>query len=351
MKKTAVVVIHIGYWLLYFTLISLFVLVSLKLEGTLNIKNYVHLLLMSPLFCLCFIPSLMGFYFFYKYLFPKYFLKKKIGSMILSGLSAVTIISILTSLLVSAIFGQKTLFNDGLISFFSISFVIILITLFHGVVAIIIRGFITSYSDITIKEELNRKNYDTELELIKSKINPHFLFNTINNIDTLIHKDPSRASAYLNKLSDIMRFTLYETNTSKIPLNAELEYIGKYVELQKIRSSNINYVKYEVSGEIDSLLIEPMLFIPFIENAFKYSENIKNSSTVFIKFLITGTEIIFECNNEYDINEITDTKNGGLGNEITKKRLELLYPNSHKLDITKNNNIYNVNLTITRHDN
>lgn len=148
-----------------------------------------------------------------------------------------------------------------------------------------------------------------------------------------------------------MRFTLYETNASKIPLNVELEYIGKYIELQKIRSSNINYVKYEVFGEIDSLLIEPMLFIPFIENAFKYSENLKNSSTVFIKFLITSTELIFECNNEYDINEITDTKHGGLGNEIIKKRLELLYPNSHNLGITKTNNIYNINLTITRHDN
>lgn len=351
MKKTAVVIIHIGYWLLYFILISLIVLVSLKLEGALDIKNYFHLLFKSPFFCLCFFPSSIGFYFFYKYLFPKYFLKKKIVSIIISGLSAAIIISILTSLLLSALFGKKTLFHEGLISFFSISFVIILITLFHGIVAIIIHGFITSYSDISIKEELNRKNYDSELELIKSKINPHFLFNTINNIDTLIHTDPFRASAYLNKLSDIMRFTLYETSASKIPLNIELEYIGKYIELQKIRSSNINYVKYEVSGEIDSLLIEPMLFIPFIENAFKYSESIKNNSTVFIKFLITSTKLIFECNNEFDIDEISDTKNGGLGNEITKKRLELLYPNSHNLVITKINNIYNVNLTITKNDN
>ncbi len=108
-----------------------------------------------------------------------------------------------------------------------------LIAAIHGGIALVIRGFITWYDEIKLKEELVNKSFEMELALIKSQINPHFLFNTINNIDVLISKDAGKASEYLNKLSDILRYMVYETKTEKIFLAKELNYIGKISRIAK----------------------------------------------------------------------------------------------------------------------
>jgi len=190
-----------------------------------------------------------------------------------------------------------------------------------------------------------------ELALVKSQINPHFLFNTINNIDILIEKDPLKASAYLNKLSDIMRFMLYETKTEKIPLEKELTYIEKYVDLQKIRTFNTNFVNYSVKGSPANTIIAPMLFIPFIENAFKHADNIKEGNAIDIKVAINSEEIIFECRNNNSKTTQAFSGTSGLGNELIKKRLMLLYPNNHILDISNNKETYNVKLTLSKNEN
>jgi LytS/YehU family sensor histidine kinase len=209
------------------------------------------------------------------------------------------------------------------------------------------RGFITSYGDIHLKEELNRKNYEMELALMKAQINPHFLFNTINNIDVLIQKDATKASAYLNKLSDMMRFMLYETKTEKIALAKELHYIEQYIELQKIRTSNPNYIKYEVTGESDNLVIEPMLFIPFIENAFKHAENKRIENAIHISIAIQKQSIRFECENAYSDEPQLKPEHGGLGNDLIERRLALLYPDKHSFTTTNKNGLYKVILVIS----
>jgi LytS/YehU family sensor histidine kinase len=213
------------------------------------------------------------------------------------------------------------------------------------------RGFISWYGDIKLKEDLTKKNFEMELALVKSQINPHFLFNTIHNIDILIEKDAKQASAYLNKLSDIMRFMLYETKTEKIFLARELTYIEEYISLQKIRTSNPDYVHYTVNGEAGNLLIEPMLFIPFIENAFKHSENTKSVNTITIQFDIAPGKIIFSCENHYLKHAKNNPAQSGLGNELIKKRLALLYPGSHTLEVNNANEIYKVQVTIRQNEN
>jgi sensor histidine kinase YesM len=132
----------------------------------------------------------------------------------------------------------------------------------HGIIGTVMRGFISWYGDIRIKAALQQKNHETELALVKSQLNPHFLFNTIHNIDVLIEKNAAQASLYLNKLSDIMRFMLYEAKTEQIPLSRELAYIERYIDLQKIRTANTNYVQYHVTGNAGNLMIAPLLFIP-----------------------------------------------------------------------------------------
>jgi sensor histidine kinase YesM len=293
------------------------------------------------------VPGLLAFYSFYTFLFSRYLVRRKITQLILYSL----LVSILAALAGSLFFyipQHGRLFPNNtshgedylLISIMSFN------ALMNGIIGLVMRGFITSYGDIKLKEDLNKKNYEMELALVKSQINPHFLFNTINNIDVLITKDAVMASQYLNKLSDIMRFMLYETKTEKIPLAKELTYIEKYIDLQKIRTSNPDYVSYAVQGDPGSRSIAPMLFIPFIENAFKHASNKKTENAIVIRITIEKEKIIFDCGNQYGSEAETDPGQSGLGNGLIKKRLALLYPNRHTLTITDKDNSYNVNLVL-----
>jgi two-component system, LytTR family, sensor kinase len=182
--------------------------------------------------------------------------------------------------------------------------------------------------------------------LVKSQLNPHFLFNTIHNIDVLIEKDASKASSYLNKLSDIMRFMLYETKPSKIPLIKEWAYLEKYIELQKIRISNSKSVQYSWQGEVENVMIAPMLLIPFVENAFKHAEGVKSDDAIVIGLKVEKNCIYFDCKNRFLSKNKENEEYGGLGNDLINKRLQLLYGKKHELKISENENFYQVNLTL-----
>ena len=318
----------------------------LKFQNNFSTDFYFKLVFKSPLTIIIFISAITGFYINYSLLFVKYYLNQKILKLILFSLLYSILASTACALLMYITFGHKSLFNEGIKSYVGISMAMLAIILFHGTIGLVIRGFITGYSDIIVKEELNRRNFETELALIKSQINPHFLFNTISNIDVLIQKNQNLASEYLNKLSEILRFSLYETDAETIPLYKELEYIEKYIELQKIRTSNADYVKYIKKGDSSDKMIAPMLFIPFIENAFKHSEKIKSVGSIYIKFEITDDDIYFECINTYESGTRDNDYNGGKGNDITQKRIELLYPGKHDLEILKEPYYYTVKLKI-----
>ena len=175
---------------------------------------------------------------------------------------------------------------------------------------------------------------------------PAFLFNTINNIDVLIAQDAVRASAYLNKLSDIMRFMLYESKAELIPLQKELDYIEKYISLQRIRTANPDYIIYEVIGHAGCRTIPPMLLIPFIENAFKHSIPQKSGNAIRVTVLIEGGRLVFECVNSQAVSPATGIEHSGLGKELIEKRLRLLYDNQHQMQIEDDAGIYKVTLTI-----
>jgi two-component system, LytTR family, sensor kinase len=216
-----------------------------------------------------------------------------------------------------------------------------------GVVAWVIKGFITWFNEIKLKEALKEKNYEMEMALIKSQLDPHLLFNTINNIDALILKDAVAASDYLNKLSDIIRFMLYETKPDQIPLSKEIAYIEKYIALQKIRTANSNYVHFAVSGNIGSKQIAPMIFIPFIENAFKHTNNKKLENAISINICVKAQKIEFTCENKFDAKPTVQQPGSGLGNRLIQKRLSIIYAEKHVLEVTKSNDLYRVHLTIT----
>jgi two-component system LytT family sensor kinase len=345
MKKAIIILMHTGYWSIYLFIVTT-LLLALKINDPhATLKNMWFDFLFSPLSFGAIIPGVLGFYASYIFLFKRYLGQKKILQLIIAGVVVSILASGITQLIMYIVFAGKRV-NWSIETCISMGLFLVFISMVHGTTGMVMQGFIKWFEDIKVRADLNKKNYDTELALLKSQINPHFLFNTINNIDMLITKDATSASAYLNKLSDIMRFMLYETKTEKIPLTKELTYIEKFIELQKIRTTNQHYVNYMVKGDATNVMIPPMLFIPFIENAFKHTENKKTENAINISLDIEKSKIVFRCENSFNPNSQLKQDGNGLGSELIKKRLILMYPDKHTLTITNNNELYKIELIL-----
>jgi LytS/YehU family sensor histidine kinase len=139
---------------------------------------------------------------------------------------------------------------------------------------------------------------------------------------------------------------LYDTRADKISLSKEIEYIEKYIALQKIRTANDNYVDFLVTGTIGNKQIAPMVFIPFIENAFKHANNKKLENAITINIIIKEEALQLVCENRFDSKSSIQKTYGGLGNELIQERLKLIYSEKHTLEVKRTENLYSVNLTI-----
>jgi len=196
------------------------------------------------------------------------------------------------------------------------------------------------------KLEMEQENLRSELELLKKQINPHFLFNTLNNINTLVFIDQQKTYETILKLSELLRYMIYETKAEKVLLKDEVEYIINYVELQRIRYKDQQFISLEIEGLVGNQLIAPMLFIPFVENAFKYSsKRAPQNPGISIKFYLTTDIVQFEVRN-YTQKNTKSSVNGGIGIENTLKRLELIYPGLHKISIKDEESFFVVALEI-----
>jgi LytS/YehU family sensor histidine kinase len=308
---------------------------------------------LKSLIFFAFIPSVISYWSYYSLLFPKYLQHKGIflsmihGMMISLGAAVIGYILIRYSIESGYMIDMDKAGKHGRSTAVTVIIAMTFIGIISGVVALVIKGFINWLNEKKLKEALKEKNHEMEMALIKSKLDPHLLFNTINNIDALIIKDAVEASNYLNMLSDIMRFMLYETMSEKILLSQEIEYIEKYIALQKIRSANANYIHFTVSGDVIDKTIAPMIFIPFIENAFKHTTNKKLENAITVNILITDKKIKMVCENKFDSKPKLQPINSGLGNGLIQKRLQLIYADKHLLEINKNNELYSVHLTIS----
>jgi LytS/YehU family sensor histidine kinase len=202
------------------------------------------------------------------------------------------------------------------------------------------------YRNQQVKTELENKNRISELALLRSQLNPHFIFNTLNNIDSLIMTNPEKASDSIMKLSEIMRFMVYDI-ADVIPLEKEVNYLKSYISLQQLRLKNQNFVKFTFDGECGAKTIAPMLFIPFVENAFKHGLKNVNSPGIEISLNCMRNSINFEVTNFFDGNmDLNKDKTPGIGLINTKRRLELLYPNMHDFVVKKNDGVFSSKLTI-----
>jgi two-component system LytT family sensor kinase len=199
--------------------------------------------------------------------------------------------------------------------------------------------------------ELEKVTVETELKFLKSQINPHFLFNTLNSLYALTLKNSEQSPDVVLKLSNILRYVLYEgAKQKRVPLSKEIDYLKSYLELEKMRLGERVDVQFDIYGDFEDKFIEPMLFVSFVENSFKHGAggNVKGAWVKVSARVDDESKFHLNVSNSKSKAKINKDKTyqGGIGLTNTKKRLELLYPKSHTLKVEELEDKFNVNLEI-----
>lgn len=192
--------------------------------------------------------------------------------------------------------------------------------------------------------QLQLAGKQTELSFLRSQINPHFLFNSLNNIYSLVYHQSDQSLSAIARLSDLLRYMLYDTQ-EKVPLQKELDYIHKYMELQHMRFGSQSPAHVEITGDPGKASIPPLLLIPFVENAFKHGD-LRNGNTILIRLRTDEALIRFSIINT--VGQHQKDSGGGIGLENVQRRLALLYPGQHSLEVRKTKDIFEVQLEIPR---
>jgi sensor histidine kinase YesM len=212
-------------------------------------------------------------------------------------------------------------------------------------ISAIIRTLTEFYNNQQNKLIAETHRTNTELIYLRKQTNPHFLFNSLNSIYSLAHKKSDLVPDAIVTLSELMRYMLYETDNKTVALEKEINYIQNYIELQKLRLNNIEDIVINVHGDTRNKFIEPLLLISFVENAFKYGTDYKGAAHVKIKVFILDNSLDFWIENTIE-NYVKDPENSGIGLVNIQNRLDLLYPNAHKLTITQDNQYFRVHLNL-----
>ncbi len=196
---------------------------------------------------------------------------------------------------------------------------------------------------------LQKEKLQLELNALKAQIHPHFLFNTLNNLYSLTLKNSDKASEIVLKLSDIMRYVLYQANEDKVPLQKELDFVDNFMELQRIRYNDKYEITLSSNGKTTDLQVAPLLFIDFIENAFKHGlEKRFNDGFVRVFISIKNSKLEFKVINSNSQGEelVPERISQGIGLSNARKRLAIIYPGKHDLTIQEHGETYEINLKL-----
>ncbi len=197
------------------------------------------------------------------------------------------------------------------------------------------------------RKEIENEKLTTELNLLKSQINPHFFFNTLNNIYSLAIRKSERTSEAIVKLSQLMRYIIYDTDKDKVPLDKEIDYLKNYIELEKLRLQQNVTVNFEVKGNSSDKLIEPLLLLPFVENAFKHGVHQTEPCDIIIRIIIDGRLTLYVENPlQSQNNSRGQNSSQGFGWQNAERRLHLLYGKNYKLETEISNGIFKVILKL-----
>lgn len=199
------------------------------------------------------------------------------------------------------------------------------------------------------RKDLETQRMQSEIRFLKSQINPHFLFNTLNSLYALTLKKSDKAPEIVIKLSEMMRYMLYECNERRVPLNKEVNYIQNYLDLEKLRQSGHSDISLKVEGQITDQMIAPMIFIPFLENSFKHGLNHQiGDGYVHVNMKVLENKLLLRIMNSKPLQKPlpSERPSGGIGLANVRRRLNLLYPNQYRLDIEDSEKEHAVELSL-----
>ena len=285
-------------------------------------------------------------YFNIYFLVPNYFQDKRYPTYFILLILSVIIITPIYSFTLYLKFYNDPIARANLLSFQNYYYLFNFFIIGSSTVFVIIKDWILQKRE---KKELEKRNIQTELNFLKTQINPHFLFNTLNSLYALTIKKSDNAPEIVIKLSEMMRYMLYECNEKKVPLSNELNYLQNYIALEKLRQTHNVDIQFIVEGKVKDQMIAPLIFISFLENSFKHGlTNKLNTGFVHVYFKIDKD--IIHCTIENSKPDVIPSSainiNGGIGLENVKKRLELIYPNNHSLSIKETAETFKVDLDI-----
>jgi LytS/YehU family sensor histidine kinase len=241
------------------------------------------------------------------------------------------------------------------ISYHSSTKLIVIFTIFLVATTLVKLSIDWFYFNKNENLELKNRNQQiqTQLSSLRSQINPHFLFNSLNVIYALALENKEETKDAIVQLSNILRYIIYDSNTRQIPLKDELFLLNNYIEFQKFRNKESDTIKFNIAMDNDAFLIYPMLLLPLIENSFKYGD--KGSlerDFISIDFIQKDNEFLFQIENSYLENDSSvPNEYSGVGIENIKKNLEIVYPNAHEFKISKTKNLFSVSLKLFNYEN
>ena len=196
-------------------------------------------------------------------------------------------------------------------------------------------------------DELQSSMQESELQFLRSQVNPHFLFNNLNNLYSYALEGSSKTPEIILELSGVLRYMLYECKERYVPLEKELEQLSNFIKLYKLQIEERGHVSFDTKNIKNGYRIAPLILVVFIENAFKHSQSGQSSDIqISIELQMISDTLTFKCVNNYEKNQGMDSVAKGIGLENVKKRLQLLYPKKHKLTIDEKGNSFEVNLSL-----
>lgn len=326
-KKTQIIILSVVVWSLYILLPLL--IIPIPSHFFVGYAFYIKMYFLMGFLSI-------GFYYFNYYVaIPKYYIKKQYWQYIVviaGSVFAFFIIARVFKLLFATELSRDTITSKLMFTNFLLRFLLI---------------FMTSYgiSFYNRFRQMQSEKTQAELQALKNQINPHFLFNILNDLYGQAITKSEHTAENISRLSSMMRYVLTEAQAENVSLEKEVEYLQSYIELQTRRLTDKTKVDFRLDGNIANKYIPPLLLINFIENAFKHGVSTERNSSIFIRIYIKANTLVLEVKNDILKKSAHDSSAYG-GIENTRKRLDLLYPDNYTLNITTDPGTFYVNLLI-----
>lgn len=337
---------HIIFWLSSLVLFSVLIFYTRNFRiSAMDFKTAINILATISLLAISVYINLL-------WLIPFYFSKRKFVLFILLEISNIALFICFNYLTSMAFEGGRQDYLNEMIAELILVLIFLVIT---TLIKFTQDSIALQDAELRIKE-IEHQKVESELQALKAQFNPHFFFNTLNSIYALSLDKSDKAPELILKLSELMRYVLYDTRDVSIPLKKQLAFLESFIYLEKLRSDGVRTIEFEVRGDHSEISIAPLLLEPFVENAFKHGAREKQNHP-FIRILVDVTrtdQVFFSIENNKDKHipdQLPVTLSNGIGLANIKKRLELIYPGKNHLSIAETPGLFKVELTIKPHAN